>query len=378
MSFAIKLQAPLTHRSTGPGLILVVPDSPDPKLSDIGFLLDPLPSQKWAEEGFCTACISLSPEASHEFDSALKAAVDQLSNMPTLSASNKFGSYMLLRTVYGTALLNQAIISVPSFSSIGAVIGYSKSVFDMKQSTHFLSLIHCAGAPISSPGIYTYDVANEYFVIPGQPAYDKASATLAHQRSLVFLRRFFDGPYFDLEKIWEEHTLYEFGERAVEKTMAQEPYVNHVPTLTGGIGRTALTEFYANHFIFSNPDSFALKLVSRTIGPDRIVDELIIDFIHDRVIDWMLPGILPTGKAVRIPLVGVVNVRGDKLYHEHIYWDQASVLVQIGLLPPQLAFPADFDAAGLAGKTFPLPVTGLKQAEKMLDPVGIPSNELIP
>jgi len=73
----------------------------------------------------------------------------------------------------------------------------------------------------------------------------------------------------------------------------------------------------------------------------------------------MLPGVAPTGKRVEIPLVAIVKFRGDKLYHEHIYWDQASVLVQIGLL----------DAAGL-------PVAGVETARKLLDET-VPSNELM-
>lgn len=70
-------------------------------------------------------------------------------------------------------------------------------------------------------------------------------------------------------------------------TMVQEPYVNHVPTLTGGIGRVKLTDFYRNHFIFNNPDDTALELVSRTVGIDRVIDEFIFNFTHDKVIDWL-------------------------------------------------------------------------------------------
>jgi hypothetical protein len=98
------------------------------------------------------------------------------------------------------------------------------------------------------------------------------------------------GPYFDLEAIWDEHTRYEFADRSVEETMAtmvDEPYVNHVPTLTGGIGREKLTRFYRDHFIFSNPDDAALELVSRTVGIDRVVDEFLFNCTHDRVIDWL-------------------------------------------------------------------------------------------
>jgi carboxymethylenebutenolidase len=129
--------------------------------------------------------------------------------------------------------------------------------------------------------------------------------------------------------------------------------------MTGGVGFTDLHRFYLNHFVNSNPDDTALIPVSRTIGADRIVDEMIFAFTHDREIDWMLPGIAPTGKKVEVPLVGIINFRGDKLYHEHIYWDQASVLVQIGVL----------DAKNL-------PVAGGATAKKLLDET-LPSNELM-
>jgi carboxymethylenebutenolidase len=90
-----------------------------------------------------------------------------------------------------------------------------------------------------------------------------------------------------------------------------------------------------------------------------VVDEMLFCFTHDREIDWMLPGVKPTGKYVEIPLIAIINFRGDKLYNEHIYWDQASVLVQIGLLDPKL-----------------LPVSGHDQAKKLLDPA-IPSNGMM-
>ncbi|MCY4192079.1 MAG: hypothetical protein OXD42_12305, partial [Rhodospirillaceae bacterium] len=120
-----------------------------------------------------------------------------------------------------------------------------------------------------------------------------------------------------------------------------------------------LRRFYKNHFVNSNPDDTALIPVSRTVGPDRLVDEMIFEFTHDREIDWMLPGVAPTGKKVSVPVVGIVNFRGPKLYHEHIYWDQASVLVQIGLLDPK-----------------GLPVAGIETREKMLDETR-PSNTLM-
>jgi carboxymethylenebutenolidase len=161
------------------------------------------------------------------------------------------------------------------------------------------------------------------------------------------------GPHYDLSSLWDAHTYYEFGARDVDatmKTMVAEPYVNHIPTMTGGVGAKDLARFYADFFIPRCPKDTRLVPISRTIGADRIVDEMLFCFTHDIEIDWMVPGIAPTGRYVEVPLVAIVNFRGPKLYHEHIYWDQASVLVQIGVLDPK-----------------GLPVAGIEQAKKLID-----------
>ncbi len=166
----------------------------------------------------------------------------------------------------------------------------------------------------------------------------------------------------DLATLWEAHCRYEFETRDVDATMATmvaEPYVNHIPTMTGGVGHEALRRFYADHFIGANPPDFRLIPVSRTIGANRLVDEFVVRFTHTTEIDWMLPGIAPTGREVEVPTVAIVQFEGDKLVHEHIYWDQASVLVQIGKLDP----------AGL-------PVAGAETARKVLDKT-LPSNTLM-
>jgi carboxymethylenebutenolidase len=142
-------------------------------------------------------------------------------------------------------------------------------------------------------------------------------------------------------------------------TMVREPYVNHLPTMTGGVGAADLARFYANHFIPKCPKDTKLVPISRTIGTDRLVDEMLFSFTHDVEIDWMLPGVKPTGKYVEVPLVAIVNFRGDKLYHEHIYWDQASVLAQIGLIDVKS-----------------LPVAGIETAKKLVDETR-PSNALM-
>ena len=155
---------------------------------------------------------------------------------------------------------------------------------------------------------------------------------------------------------------------ATMATMVAEPYVNHVPTCTGGIGYNDLHRFYRDYFIPGNPPSLRMRLISRTVGTDRIVDELFVSFRHTQVIPWMLPEIEPTDREVEIALVAIVCIRGGKLYHEHIYWDQATVLVQIGLLDPN-----QVPGKG-KGK---LPVMDALGARKVLDEKSVKSNELI-
>src|SRR5438094_4883618 len=140
-----------------------------------------------------------------------------------------------------------------------------------------------------------------------------------------------------LRKLWEEHVQYEFSTRNTEETLAtmvEDAYVNHIPVLTGGSGRDELREFYSKRFIPQMPRDTEMTSVSRTIGEDQIVDEMIFNFTHTIAMDWMLPGIPPTGKRVEVPLVAIIRFREGKLAHEHIYWDQASVLVQSGLIDP--------------------------------------------
>jgi carboxymethylenebutenolidase len=166
----------------------------------------------------------------------------------------------------------------------------------------------------------------------------------------------------NLRKLWEQHVQFEFSTRNTEDTLAtmvEDAYVNHIPVLTGGVGRDELREFYSKRFIPQMPPDTEMTPVSRTIGEDQLVDEMVFKFTHTIAMDWMLPGIPPTGKRVEVPLVAIVRFRDGKLAHEHIYWDQASVLVQIGLLDPAK-----------------LPVAGVETARKVLDP-SLPANELM-
>jgi carboxymethylenebutenolidase len=165
-----------------------------------------------------------------------------------------------------------------------------------------------------------------------------------------------------LSQLWEEHVRHEFATHNTEDTLAtmvDDAYVNHIPVLTGGVGRDELREFYSKRFIPQMPPDTEMIPISRTVGNNQLVDEMVFKFTHTIRMDWMLPGVAPTGKRVEVPLVAIVQFRDGKLAHEHIYWDQASVLVQLGLI----------DAGSL-------PVAGVETARKALDPK-LPSNALM-
>ena len=158
----------------------------------------------------------------------------------------------------------------------------------------------------------------------------------------------------NLTELWEEHTKQEFVTHDTEATLAtmvENAYVNHVPVLTGGFGKAALRVFYSKDFIPSMPPDTVLTPISRTVGEEQLVDEMIFSFTHTQEMPWMLPGVAPTNRRVEVPLVAIVRFRGDKLMHEHIYWDQASVLKQIGLLTDPT-----------------LPVFGVETAKRVVDP----------
>jgi carboxymethylenebutenolidase len=215
--------------------------------------------------------------------------------------------------------------------------------------------------------IHDYAGREHAFGRTGGEHYHAADAELADLRSLEFLVKHLAGAGLasaqqTLSSRWDDHVKYEFATRNTDdtlETMVADAYVNHVPVMTGGVGHDELREFYSQRFIPQMPPDTSMTPVSRTIGVDRIVDEMVFEFTHTSKMDWMLPGVEPTGKNVRIALVVIVHFRDGKLAHEHIYWDQASVLVQLGLI--------DADK---------LPVAGVESAEKVLNPK-LPSNTLM-
>jgi carboxymethylenebutenolidase len=167
----------------------------------------------------------------------------------------------------------------------------------------------------------------------------------------------------DLAAVFDDHVAAEFVHLDLEATMAtmtDDPYVNHVPVMTGGVGADAVREFYGTHFIGKWPQDTAITPVSRTVGARQVVDELVLSFTHDIEMPQLLPGVAPTGRPVQLAFCVVVGFEDGKVSHEHIYWDQASLLVQVGLIDPEA-----------------LPVTGAEHAANVLDPRTHPLNELI-
>jgi carboxymethylenebutenolidase len=166
----------------------------------------------------------------------------------------------------------------------------------------------------------------------------------------------------DLGAVFDAHVKAEFADHDVDatmRTMVAQPYLLHVPTLTGGNGATEVRRFYETHFVGKWPADTVATPVSRTVGKDQVVDELIMRFTHDVPLAFMLPGVPPTGRKVELPVVVVMRFADGKIAHEHIYWDQASLLAQVGLLDPKT-----------------VPAVGVEQARALCDP-SVPLNGLI-
>ncbi|KAL8836233.1 MAG: hypothetical protein Q9170_003010 [Blastenia crenularia] len=318
------------NNSSQKPLVVVTAEDPD---------FDPITLQHWRDEGFEVSYLP--------FTASRKAYIQQLHHLADP-----------LELAYGEAaevVLETALKPMPKLC---ALVAYYPDRLPAPSAGYPPSLrirIHLAGSQPEAPKFhsYSYPHAEPGFAEHDLDQFDKVSAGLAWSRSLELVRKGFEVEV-DLERIWEDHSRLEFVTKdaaATMKTMVNEPYVNHVPTMTGGIGYRDLLRFYRDYFIPGNPPSLKMRLISRTIGTDRIVDEMVMSFRHTQEMAWILPGVAPTHKQVEFALVAI-----------------ATVLVQVGLLDPKLA-----------GKGFSqLPIVDGAGARKVLDENGEPSNELIP
>jgi carboxymethylenebutenolidase len=164
-----------------------------------------------------------------------------------------------------------------------------------------------------------------------------------------------------LIEVWDAHTAAEFEQRdadAAIATMTEHPVLVHVPAGTGATGREPLRRFYRDIFIPQIPPDVELELLSRTVGKNRVIDEFVFRCTHSLKMDWFAPGIEPTGRDLEVPHVGIVAFEDGKIASEHIYWDHATVLLQLGVLGENL------------------PVLGTDQVDRLLDP-DAPANALI-
>jgi carboxymethylenebutenolidase len=208
---------------------------------------------------------------------------------------------------------------------------------------------------------FDYPDSRAGFALEGGPDYDRIAANVSYSRTLSVLRKVL-GPDYNLAALFDEHLRHEFITHDADATMAtmvEQPYVNHIPTLAGGYGHDMLKRFYKYHFIPKIPKDRKNTMISEIVGSDTIVREMLNEFTFTDPFDHYLPGVKPNGRKVKVPVVVIAKFRGDKLYYEHIYWDQATILKQLGLI----------DTAGL-------PVSGAEQADKMRDP-SLPANQLM-
>jgi carboxymethylenebutenolidase len=140
----------------------------------------------------------------------------------------------------------------------------------------------------------------------------------------------------EIVRVWEAHTRAEFELRDVDAVMATvtDDVTNYnVPVNVGARGYDAVQAYYRDVFIASLPDDWQVEFVNRVVGTDQLVDEVRATFTHTRQMDWLIPGVPPTGRRVVTDQVAIVQFRDGKVCGERIYWDQLSVLRQVGVLP---------------------------------------------
>ncbi|RGP76939.1 carboxymethylenebutenolidase [Fusarium longipes] len=338
----VSLLPPLSRRGHGPGLVVLTSTS-----DNLLKIEDGVPSVliKWAEEGYTVVQIDDTVFENGDSGDVVREAVK------AMHECDKCDEGKIGLVAYSSRLWNAVAPILSDIPDIVSAVVYANAD-DLPglSSANIPLLRHVVGptakrSPENRSGAeYYYPKARSYaFATPFHEHFDYNTESVSHTRNLQFLKPKIGGPYFDLEYIWEEHTHYEFADRSVEHTMNSE-----------------------------------LDLISRTVGIDRVVDEFLFKFTHNQEIPWMLPGVPPTNIKAEVPFTAVVNIRGDRLYHEHISWDQGTLLRQLGLLPEYLSFPYALPdgRTSNAGFEYRVPVAGKETAIKMKDRHGVDSNQM--
>ncbi|KAL5120899.1 hypothetical protein ACEQ8H_001086 [Pleosporales sp. CAS-2024a] len=331
------------------------------------------PSEKtllnWKEEGFDARHLPYDAAHGPEYVQSLKQLHKDLN----------IGEYYAL-IAYGDAASVVLKTAIKPMAKCCAIIAFYPpwlpSPKTMYPASHQLQ-VHVAALSQASPPaelcewkLYQYKQCAIGFADPSSKTYSEIEANLSWSRALACVRKGFNRN-LDLEpvvqNVWNAKYEDEVPERAsmsiVTHMTPNSPHVSIMPTLQGGLGRKNLEEFYREFFVPSLVQDFNIRLVSRTLGVDKVVDEMVVSFTHSDEIDWILPGLQPTDQFVEIPMVSIMVIRGGKLVSEHLYWDQASVLMQIGLLNPNLV-PKQFRNKGLNK----LPVVGAEAAKQLIEP----------
>jgi carboxymethylenebutenolidase len=340
------------HSGTGPGLLLLADDAG----LDAGMQTR---ADLFGEEGY--SVLALSSDASV---SDIAAAAKLLRDLPETDGGiagigHGAGGTLACRAAADAGFQAVVAFDAPALADNPEILSAVPCPFVLQFGTSDSPESEAAAETIKrkldrkdGSRVFDWPEAGVGFAIPKRDEFNKLADSLAHTRTLELVRRVL-GPYYDYATLFAEHVYHEFTTRDVDatmETMIDEPYVNHTPTLAGGVGHDMLKRFYKFHFVDQNAGGRDRTRISYTLGPDRLVLESYTKFRHDSVIDRYFPGIEPTGKVVEIATVIIVKFRGDKVCHEHLYWDQGSALKQIGVL----------NAEGL-------PLAGAEAARKVLD-----------
>lgn len=323
----------------------------------------------WKEEGFDARYLPYDPANGPAYIRTLK----------TLNEDLNLGEQYAI-VAYGDAASVVLKTAMKPLAKCSAIIAFYPPLLPGPKTMYPNSRqlqVHIAGLSQSSPRpemcewkLYQYDTCSTGFADPSSKQYSEIEANLSWSRALACVRRGFNRNV-DLEPIvqnvWNAKYLDDVPERAsmsVVTSMTQNsPHVTILPTMQGGVGRKKLEEFYREFFVPSLVEDYKIRLISRTIGVDRVVDEMVVSFTHSDEVDWILPGVQATDKFVEIPMVSIIAIRGGKLHSEHTYWDQASVLAQVGLLDPRMV-PKKFKNQGLKR----LPVADAEAAKQLVEP----------